>query len=210
MKIYQRLLILFLPIVVILSNFLFLANNHNIYDSIYKKEKIYKNFQSKIEVENATKALLGYFRGNNQLDINFYSTQAQIHLRDVKKLIKITQLIDIVAVISLVTTIAWMLYKKDFSGIKKSVVISTTLIFALIALIAILLLSNFDKSFIIFHKILFKNDFWLFPPEDNLIKLFPEAFFIAFAKQLAMNILVSQVVLLFLTNLLPKNDPTTN
>jgi len=35
----------------------------------------------------------------------------------------------------------------------------------------------FNTSFILFHKLLFTNTFWIFPPESWIIQLYPESFF---------------------------------
>ena len=36
---------------------------------------------------------------------------------------------------------------------------------------------NFEKSFVIFHKLLFSNDYWVFDPEkDPIILMLPEEF----------------------------------
>lgn len=40
------------------------------------------------------------------------------------------------------------------------------------------LLINFNKSFILFHELLFDNDYWIFDPNlDPVIKMLPEEFF---------------------------------
>lgn len=209
-KILQGLLIICLPIIIILSNLLVLINSTSYYKTLYKKENIYQNFQSKTDVDNATKELIGYLRGQNNLEDNIFSFQAKTHLKDVKNLMTFVQYLDIIAAVVLTATIAMTLYKKDFSSIKKSVVISAMFIAGLTVLAAIFSFLNFDTAFVIFHKIFFKNDLWLFPPEDNLIKLFPISFFIEFTRQLIINIFASVFVLLCLVYLLPKNDSTSN
>ena len=37
---------------------------------------------------------------------------------------------------------------------------------------------NFEGSFILFHKIMFNNDYWIFAPNlDSVINILPEEFF---------------------------------
>ena len=47
----------------------------------------------------------------------------------------------------------------------------------LVLLLLLFILLDFSKSFEIFHKILFRNDFWLLPPDSALIQMFPSDFF---------------------------------
>ncbi len=45
-------------------------------------------------------------------------------------------------------------------------------------LLTVPILLNFEKSFIIFHKLLFRNDYWIFNPDlDPVINILPEEFF---------------------------------
>ncbi len=45
-------------------------------------------------------------------------------------------------------------------------------------LLTVPILLNFEKSFIIFHKLLFRNDYWVFNPNlDPVINILPEEFF---------------------------------
>lgn len=209
MKISQYLLIIFLPIMIILCNLLPLVYNNGFYTTIYKKENIYQNFRSTAEVDNATKELISYFRGQNNLDGNFYSTQSILHLADVKNIFDALIIINALSIISVCATFSYLNLKKKRSVIKKSLVLGCIATTCLLLVVFILSLLNFDTFFLYFHKVLFRNDLWLFNQEDNLIKLFPIEFFIAFTKQLTINILISVLLILLVAHLLPKHDSTT-
>ncbi len=204
LKIIQGMLVLFLPIAIILSNLLILTNNSNFYETIYKKENIYQNFQSTTQVNNATKELIGYLRGQNTLEDNIYSLQAKVHLKDVKSLLKSAFAVNILALFVVAITASILLKYKKFRLLKRSMIIGSLTTIAIVVIIAVSLIVNFDFLFIKFHKLLFNNNLWLFPEEDNLIKLFPISFFTEFTKQLIINIFATVFILLCLVYFLRK------
>ncbi|MEK7580902.1 MAG: DUF1461 domain-containing protein [Patescibacteria group bacterium] len=209
MKISQYLLIIFLPITIILCNLLPLVYSNSFYTTIYKKENIYQNFRSTIEVDNATKELVSYFRGQNNLDGNFYSTQSILHLTDVKNIFDALIIINALSILSAFAAFLYLNLKKKRSVIRKSLILGCIVATCFVLIAFILSLLNFDAFFVYFHKVLFRNDLWLFNQNDNLIKLFPIEFFIAFTKQLTINILISVLLILSVAHLLPKHDSTT-
>ena len=204
LKIIQGMLVLFLPIAIILSNLLILTNNSNFYETIYKKENIYQNFQSTTQVNNATKELIGYLRGQNTLEDNIYSLQAKVHLKDVKSLLKSAFAVNILALFVVAITASILLKNKKFRLLKRSIIIGSLTTIAIVIIVAVSLIVNFDFLFIKFHKLLFNNNLWLFPEEDNLIKLFPISFFTEFTKQLIINIFATVFILLCLVYFLRK------
>ena len=195
---------------IILSNLLFLTNNNSFYETNYKKENIYQNFQSVLQVQSATKELIGYLRGQNNLEDNLYSLQAKIHLKDVKSLIHLTSLVNYLSILVVAITVLYFLIRKKFKPLKRAIFIGSSATISIIFIIAISLLVNFDFIFTIFHKIFFNNNLWLFPEEDNLIKLFPHEFFMAFAYKLFLNILSTAFAFILVAVLFIKNDKLSN
>lgn len=204
-KILKIILVLFLPITIILTNFFSLTFNFGFYKSIYETQKIYSSFQSE-DIDIRTQELIGYFRGQNKLEDNFFSSQAKMHLADVKSLLQTISFTNNIIILIVVLICLIFIKKKMTNTLKKTLIKGS----AFLVLIEILFIAsfflNFNFIFVKFHQIFFRNDLWLFPPEDNLVLLFPISFFVQFAKQLLINILISQVVLLFLIIYLPYND----
>lgn len=105
---------------------------------------------------------------------NFFNEREIEHMKDVKNIFR--YLIYLTIIIGVLIFI--LIKKQDFPNI---------FLFSFIPIIIFLILYlfvPFDKLFIDFHLILFKNDLWLLNPEtDRLIVLLPEEFFIrAFQK----------------------------
>ena len=181
-------------VVIILTNFLLLAFSQK-YQTVDKER---------------THEILGYFRGNNNLDVNYYSNQALSHLIDVKRLINFAFVIDTILLILVFLHLAYFVKKHKRRIIKRSAVLASIITVALILLVLIANLLNFDYFFVEFHKIFFRNNLWLFPSDDNLIKLFPPEFFVSFVNQLVTNILISILALLILVYFGTKHDPKPN
>ncbi len=70
----------------------------------------------------------------------------------------------------------------------------TLIIMPLLLTVPILL--NFEKSFIIFHKLLFRNDYWIFNPNlDPVINILPEEFFFHSGMMILILILLASILL---------------
>ncbi len=72
-----------------------------------------------------------------------------------------------------------LLLKTDFKRIfPRAVCWGTGLFFAVSALIAAIISTDFTRYFILFHHLFFRNDLWMLDPDtDMLINIVPEGFF---------------------------------
>lgn len=209
---YYRLLrhffIIVFPIVIILGNFEYLAKNESFYHSLYQKSGVYQNFERENIVENSTQNLLGYFRGKNKLDNNFYSEQAAFHLKDVKNMLDFSRGLFILTVITCLFIGVYLILEKRHRDLANAILVGSMITLSSIFLLGVGLLNAFDWIFIKFHLLLFSNNLWLFEESDNLIKLFPQQFFIHFANQLAVDILISSAMIAVITFVLQKQAKT--
>ncbi|PFN28721.1 TIGR01906 family membrane protein, partial [Bacillus cereus] len=68
-----------------------------------------------------------------------------------------------------------------------------TIIFPIALMLPIAI--NFEKSFVLFHKLLFSNDYWVFDPEkDPIILMLPEEFFMHAACAILLFILGGSIL----------------
>lgn len=193
-RVQKLFFIIIFPIILILGNFEALAKNESFYHYLYEKSGTYKNFKRENIVENSTKNLIGYFNGKNQLDVNFYSEQASFHLKDVKRLFHFSRGLFILTTISCLIIGIYLFFKKRYQDLFNALLVGSLLTLSSIVLLGLGILNAFDWFFIKFHLLLFSNNLWLFAESDNLIKLFPQQFFINFANQLALNIFISSAL----------------
>jgi integral membrane protein (TIGR01906 family) len=104
---------------------------------------------------------------------NFFSEEEILHMIDVKKIMRF---VLILLIFALITTFA-LLKKIRIRIVANSLIFS----FILMSIIGTILYFNFDRSFYIFHRILFRNQYWLLPENTTLIRMFPEGFFYDYA-----------------------------
>ena len=155
---------------------LLLSINLIVWDqNFYEKEMLnYETYER--EVQN----LKAFFIWG-ELEEENYSEREIIHLKDVRRLIWLSIILLILftipCIISLLKDTKEHIRKECFKGG----------IYSLIILVGIsLVLLSFSHTFILFHKILFTNDYWLLPADALLIQMFPEEFFIRSTKQILL------------------------
>src|SRR3989344_3262405 len=197
-------LIILIPLVIILGNFRYLVFNFGYYQSLYEKTGVYQVFGDSQLVDYATDNLFSYFRGKNQLDHNFFSTQAKLHLADVKNLLKLTSGLFYLSLATVLTISIILVFKKQYRKLARSFFISSVITLVFVGLLAFGIFQVFDPIFTKFHQIAFNNNLWLFPADDNLIRLFPQQFFILFANSLASNIILSSAIIALVSAILIK------
>ncbi|MDO8487386.1 MAG: DUF1461 domain-containing protein [Candidatus Curtissbacteria bacterium] len=188
-------MIIILSIIIILGNFNFLIFNKNHYRSLYIKVGVYQNFQNQKIIDSATDNLFGYFRGQNKLDQNFFSMQAVSHLKDVKDLLQVSNGLFYFSFIAVICLGIFLVAKKRSKIVFKSLFISSIVTIIFVVMLGLGAATAFDSFFLKFHQLLFTNTLWLFPPDDNLIRLFPQQFFVEFANRLALNILITSIII---------------
>jgi integral membrane protein (TIGR01906 family) len=119
-----------------------------------------------------------------------YSIEGKIHFQEVKAIfIFLTNLAYILCFTILVLFIPT--YKN-----RRYTFLKLTSIFLLILPIICFIpfLINFDKSFTIFHKILFNNDYWLLDTKkDPIINMMPQSFFFHCAIFIILMLILSSI-----------------
>lgn len=196
MRIIQHFLIITLPVVILLGNFRYLIFNGYQYQKFQEKSGIYSNFQDQSEVTRQTNNLIGYYRGKNKLDHIFFSNQAIVHLQDVKNIIILSNNLLYVTLFTTMICIIIVIVKGRYKQLLQSLLLSSVATITFIVTATLGLLTIFDSLFVKLHKALFANDLWMFDASDNVIKLFPQDFFILFANTLARNSAITCFVII--------------
>lgn len=195
MKVASILISIFLPFSIFLTNFLALSFSDTIYKSFYKNSE---------ELHYALKAV-DHIRLGRELNSDFFSQQAIVHMADVKKLYDLAIRANAVIVLILFGSIFNLIAKKNYRDLKEGIISGLIIATLVILLVFISTLVSFNESFIVFHKLVFTNNLWLFPPGDNLVKLFSIDFFTYFLEKLTINILITILFILISIKLIPKN-----
>jgi integral membrane protein (TIGR01906 family) len=168
-------------IIIILGSLNMMIFNKEFYYREYSKSGIYKNLPTDVDARNVTNNVLKYFR--NTAELGYFTEDEKSHMRDVKDLIHVMQIIYYSAA-ALSIGLFYYCYRRfrhdKYHFIK---ILSNILLYSSIAaatfMILIFLASvfNFEIVFRIFHLIFFPQGNWMFDSSSLLITVFPEQFF---------------------------------
>jgi integral membrane protein (TIGR01906 family) len=114
------------------------------------------------------------------------------HMQDVQALIQFFLRMQIIAAAIVVVRVAvGLVLERSGVTLGRDMLLSTALMVAVVVLIGVLSLSDFDSLWTHFHQIAFRNDLWLLDPtRDYLIMLFPEPFWFAATLRMAVSVSV--------------------
>lgn len=135
----------------------------------YSKEIILENYNALIDYNSP------FYKGELHFPSLPSSTHGIIHFEEVKNIFVSFYFIGILSILALAGIIYYKNKQKDYRYLRVSAI--TVLVVPLITAIGVVL--NFDATFILFHRIFFRNDYWLFDPvTDPVINILPDTFFL--------------------------------
>lgn len=131
-----------------------------------------------------------FFHGNLKFPTLTASESGLSHFAEVKDIFTDFYIIGAVTLVLGIIIIIKKARNKDYNYL----LVSAITAIVLPMLLGLVMLIDFDRTFILFHKIFFKNNDWLFDPvTDPVINILPDTFFMHCA------LLIIIVVLLFST-----------
>jgi len=204
MKIAFYLILIVLTPLIFLLSYRLVVYDQNFYENEYLKLGVYDNFESREVVNLQTKSLINYYCCDSQLDGGFYTEREKIHLKDVKKLLESADIILLIFFIPLIGCTAFIVLRKKYQLLIRTFKIAPTITLVSLLVLWITTLINFNFIFINFHIISFQNDYWLLPEGSNLIKLFPQQFFVDFGNRIAIYTAAVSIALIIISFLLSK------
>ncbi|CEP82111.1 TIGR01906 family membrane protein [Paraclostridium sordellii] len=127
------------------------------------------------------------------------SIQGKIHFEEVRDVFKVLNKINIISGVISVLGIYIVLKKKEIKIIKYAGIISILIPIFLVIPITI----QFEKSFEIFHRLIFNNDYWIFDPSrDPVINMLPAEFFLHCGVVILTGILIFSSIILTIYKIL--------
>lgn len=169
----------------------------------YEKEYTKYNVLADVHMEmedllDVTDEMMAYLRGNRE-DLHvptivdgqsreFFNDREIAHMEDVRGLFLGGIALRRIAVVLLaVCVILLLVLKADILRVlPKMICVGSALFFAVLAVLAGIISTDFNKYFIMFHHIFFNNDLWMLnPATDLLINIVPEGFFMDTAMRIA-------------------------
>ncbi len=131
-------------------------------------ETIKENYRFLIQYQSI------FYRGTLHLPDFIMSTSGRIHFEEVKRIFEFIQITMMASAILSALCIYQQIRQNEYRFLRLTSIITVVLP----VIIGMLSMINFDQAFIIFHKIFFRNDYWIFDfRTDPVIEILPQAFF---------------------------------
>lgn len=119
------------------------------------------------------------------------SPEGQIHFEEVREIFRNVDKLFVVCMIVSIIGLVINIKEKHFEFLKTT----SKLIITIPLVLSLPVIIDFNKSFIIFHKLLFDNDYWIFDPnKDPVIKMLPEEFFFHAGIMILVLILLASII----------------
>lgn len=137
-------------------------------ESGFDRADIVKNYDALIDYSSP------FFKGDLQFPTFEASESGLQHFTEVKNIFTSFYILGAITLVFAVIIIIRKTKNGDFSYLLAS---SITAI-ALPILLGLYMAIDFDRAFLIFHKLFFRNDYWMFDPvTDPVITILPEDYF---------------------------------
>ncbi|MBK90366.1 MAG: TIGR01906 family membrane protein [Chloroflexi bacterium] len=202
--------ILWVPFIITIS-FEMITFSDWIYEFNWERNNIsYKTNLNEDQLNSVSDQIKDYFKDDQEkIEIslqqpgttvfNLFNQREIDHMIDVKNLVKATLLFEKISLFFIFFAIVIISYKNGFKQLFSflfNIVYKSLLIWSSIFIIILFgIIINFNATFILFHKIFFRNDLWILDPRsDYLLIMFPERFFL----EVCLAILLVFVIINFL------------
>lgn len=135
----------------------------------FSKEVIKENYDALMDYNSP------FFQGELKFPTLEASDNGLQHFKEVKQIFVGFYWILLITGILLIPTV---IYKKKRDESLHFLRSAAALILIIPTIVGIAFAVNFDQAFVVFHKIFFNNDYWIFSPEtDPVITMLPDTFF---------------------------------
>lgn len=133
------------------------------------EEEIRENYDALIDYNLITK-------GKKTLDFPSFSMSehGRIHFKEVKQIFVVIQYLFVIIGVPFLAGLIWKIRKREYRCLKWMSVMT----FVIPAVLGLMIELCWDDFFLLFHKLFFNNDYWLFDPvTDPVILILPDTFF---------------------------------
>ncbi len=153
----------------------------------YSEEVIRENYDVLIDYNSM------FYQGELEFPTFSMSESGRIHFQEVKSLFSYFQYLLIVTFLICVPILIVNIRKRSFAFLKAAGAVTLVLP----SLIAVFIAFNWDWVFVTFHKIAFRNDYWIFDPKyDPVITILPDRFFMHCALMIVLLVVLGAVLCL--------------
>lgn len=193
-KILSIILILSLSLTFLMISIENSAYNKSYYLKSYKKYNIEaETGRIMYELEEITNHIIDYLKGKggDELLSPYFNEREVLHMRDVKVLFQYERIVKYIFGIIAIFIIIYLSYKKEYIFLGKALSFGLFINHLILIIMSVLIVSDFNKYFTIFHHIFFNNDLWLLDPNtDLMIQMLPEEFFVGMAINIGLSFFI--------------------
>lgn len=198
-------------IVLLITSFEIAAyGNYKWYEKEYIKYEVLDELGMQIEdVMEVTREMMSYLRGDrddlvietevNGFEREFFNDREKAHMVDVQRLFLNGIDARRIALAVFVAVLVILVFSKaDWKNIlPKSFLMSVGGFAVAVGVFALLIATDFNKYFVMFHELFFDNDLWILDPwTDLLIRMLPEGFFFDMVIRIGIIFVISLIFLL--------------
>lgn len=205
-----------LILILLISSFEIVIYGHkSFYQHEYVKYNVIKDISMELkDILYVTDEMLDYLRGNRD-DLTVYTTikweekeffneKEKAHMHDVQNLFLAGISLRVYSIICFIVALGFpLILKLNWKYVlAKSFQVGSLFIIIFVALLSLIISTNFTKYFDIFHKLFFDNDLYLLDPNtDLLINILPEGFFIDISIEIGIVFVVTILPTFILSSL---------
>ncbi len=158
----------------------------------YSNEIIIENYDALIDYNSP------FYKGKLEFPSLPSSNEGIIHFEEVKQIFMSFYYIFAITFILALIIVIYKSRKKDTSYL----LISSITVLVLPTLVLLGSAIDFDAAFVVFHKIFFRNDYWLFDPTtDPVITILPDTFFLHAMLVIVFFVLLGSLILFLFSNI---------
>jgi len=182
------LFVLCLPLLLLSASIGGAANSLALYHYGFDKYEVSKTTGlSDAELDRAARGLIHYFNSSEEYisltvvkdgqSFTLFNEREVVHLKDVKGLFRLDYWIFLGTLIYALVYVGFFIWRKEWRHLALGLIWGSGLTIALMIVLGLGALLNFDQFFLQFHLLSFANELWLLDPsKDYLIMLFPRGF----------------------------------
>ena len=176
------LFIICIPMLLLTTDLRFAANNIRLYEYGFNKYEVSAaTGLDNEELLSVADQMVTYFNSEEELlDIDIFNQRELTHLNDVKGLIQLAYRLQWASLAYIVAyvVINFVLRRGAFwRGLARRLIWGSGATIALLAVLGLWAVTDFDSLFLLFHLVSFSNELWQLSPGDRLLLMFPQGFF---------------------------------
>jgi len=176
------LFIICIPILLLTTDLRFAANDIRLYEYGFNKYEVSAaTGLDNEELLSVADQMVTYFNSDEEfLDVELFNQREVAHLKDVKGLIQLDYRLQLasLAYIVVYAVINFVLRRGAFwRDLARRLIWGGATTIALLAVLGLWAVIDFDSLFLLFHLVSFRNELWQLSPGDKLLLLFPQGFF---------------------------------